>query len=127
MNSSLRFSVEGEILKIQLEGSYTMDSFIDLVGKAFQSPDTPEKVAILIDRRHSSVETTSSQDLLRGLEDLFAWKRRTLCLAYVTLSDYYFDFMQRASSYAKFNNFPPVEPFRDIEQAENWIRKQTGD
>jgi hypothetical protein len=127
VNTFLGFSVEGKILEIQLKGTYTMESFIDLIGKAFNSSDTPEKVAILIDRRHSCAETTSAQNLQRGLEYLLSWQSRILCMGYVTLSDFYFDFVQQVSTFVKFNNCPPVKPFRDIEQAKNWIRKQTGD
>jgi hypothetical protein len=122
VNNSVRFSVKGKILQVRLEGFYTMQDFIELLHKAFQSPDTPEKVAVLIDRRYSCVNTSSEQDLQSCLDTILSYHERVLCLAYVASSDFFLDFVREASMFAKYNNLPRAETFRRINEAEQWIR-----
>jgi hypothetical protein len=122
VNNPVRFSLKGKILKVRLEGFYTMQDFVELLHKAFESPDTPEKVAVLVDRRHSCVNTANEEDLQSVFETIFSYHERVLCLAYVASSDFFLDFVQEASKFAKYNNLPRAETFRRINEAEHWIR-----
>lgn len=121
----MRYFVTGKTLTFQLEGTYAIGEFLALVESAFRSPETPETVAVLIDRTRSQVTTIGRQDVQKVLEYLFSWQERILCLAYVTHSDFYYDLMRKVASMADFNAAPPVEPFRDVEEAKVWIRQQT--
>ena len=121
----MRYFVTGKTLTFQLEGTYAIGEFLALVESAFRSPETPETVAVLIDRTRSQVTTIGRQDVQKVLEYLFSWQERILCLAYVTHSDFYYDLMRKVASMADFNAAPPVEPFRDVEAAKAWIRQQT--
>jgi hypothetical protein len=124
VSDSLGFSIDGRLLKLRLEGRYSMADFIELVNRALEWPGLPQKVALMIDRRGSAVTVNSPEELQQGLEALFAWKQKILCMAYVTLSEFHFEFMQKASRFSAFNAGPPVRPFRDIEEAERWLREQ---
>jgi hypothetical protein len=121
----MRYFVTGKTLTFQLEGTYAIGEFLALVESVFRSPETPETVAVLIDRTRSQVTTIGRQDVQKVLEYLFSWQERILCLAYVTHSDFYYDLMRKVASMADFNAAPPVEPFRDVDAATAWIRQQT--
>jgi hypothetical protein len=125
VDESIRYGVDGNVLRIRLAGTYTIEDFLRQVDEALQAHGTPEKVALIIDRRRSHVDSNTPQELQRALEALFVWQKRMLCVAYVSSSDFYFDFIEDASRFAAFNNGPPVKPFRDIESAEDWVRRQT--
>jgi hypothetical protein len=123
VNNTVGFCLKGKILEVRLDGLYTMQIFIELLHKAFRSPDTPEKVAVIIDRRYSCVNTSSEQDLQSCLETILSYHERVLCLAYVASSDFFINFVQEASKFAKYNNLPKAETFRRIDDAEHWIRQ----
>jgi hypothetical protein len=117
--------VTGKTLTFQLEGTYTIGEFLALVESAFRSPETPQKIAVLVDRTRSQATTIGPQDVRRVLEYMLSWQDRILCLAYATHSDFHYDLMRKVASMAEFNAAPPVEPFRDIDAANAWIRQQT--
>jgi hypothetical protein len=120
----MRHFVTGKTLTFQLEGTYTIGEFLALVESAFRSPETPQKIAVLVDRMRSQVATIGRQDVQKVLEYLFSWQERILCLAYVTHSDFHYQLMRKVAAMAEFNAAPPVEPFRDVEAARAWIRQQ---
>jgi hypothetical protein len=121
----MRYFVTGGTLTFQLEGTYTIGEFLALVESAFRSPETPQTVAVLIDRTRSQATAIGPQDVRKALEYLLSWQDRILCLAYATHSDFYYDLMRKVASMAEFNAAPRVEPFRDVDEAKDWIRKQT--
>ena len=121
----MRYFVTGKTLTFQLEGTYTIGEFLALVESAFRSPETPRKVAVLVDRTRSQATAIGPQDVRKALEYLLSWQDRILCLAYVTHSDFHYELMRKVAAMAEFNAAPPVEPFRDVEAAKAWIRQQT--
>ncbi len=116
MTGKLNYFVDGQVLKIQTEGDYTVE-------EALNSPATPEKIAIIIDSSHANINRTK-EDFNRIIESFVAHADRITCFAYVTLSDNLFEIVQQAASFAEFSELGSVKPFRDIESTENWIEKQ---
>ena len=118
----LSYRIDGPILRVHLEGDYTMEEFLGLFEKAFNDPLAPERVAILMDGRFVAVER-SSRDIEQITDKFEKWNKRIICEAVIVSSDYMFGVLRQASSYAEFGG-RKLRPFRDPEAAREWIMKQ---
>ena len=123
MNGKINYFVDGQVLKVRLEGNFTADELLELINRAFESPDMPEKVAVLIDACCSSVDI-DQEDYQRIIDTFFSLADRIICFACITLSDKITDIIQQAAIYAEYNALGGVKPFPDKESAEKWIDEQ---
>lgn len=123
MSDKLEYLVQGQVLEVVLNADHTVNDFIDLFRNAFDSETTPARVAVLIDGSQTNIERTD-EEYQRATESLVAYADRIICLAYVTLSDTLFGIIEKAASYAEYNEWGTVRPFRDAQSAKNWIETQ---
>jgi len=123
MSGKPDYLVDGQVLKVRLAGDYTAAEFLEIIKRAFETPEMPEKVALLIDGSHTNVERTQGE-YQRIIEAFVALADRIICFAYVTLSAKLLDIIQQAASYAEYNSLGGVKPFPDKESAEKWIKDQ---
>ena len=123
MHWKTNYFVDGQVLKVRLEGYFTADEFLELINRAFESPDMPEKVAVLIDACCSNVDL-DQEDYQRIIDTFFSLADRILCFSCITLSDKITDIIQQAAIYAEYNALGSVKPFPDKESAEKWIDEQ---
>ena len=122
MTGKVGYRVKGQILTVKTEGIYEVGEFIDTIRAAFNSHLNSSTVAMIIDVRDSN-NIRTEEDYQKIMDCLVVQADRIACLACVTLSDKIFEIIQKAASYAEYNDWGYVKPFKDIDSAQNWIER----
>ena len=123
MAGKLSYTVEGQLVRVQTGGDFTVDAFLDIIQEALNSPKASENISILLDSRKATT-TRTDEDIQRIMDYLVSHVVRIQSFAYVTLSKRLFEAVQKANKYAEYNKWGNVGAFMDIESALIWINER---
>jgi hypothetical protein len=119
----VNYSIDGRLLKLELDGQYEPDDVIKSFVSAMGDPKVPDPVSLLVDVRRSETLATREVEQIRRIAEYIGpyAKRVGGRVAVVAASDIHFGLSRLGSVYAEGVGVE-TEVFRDFESAVAWLQ-----
>lgn len=118
----VRYEFSGNLFRVNLEDTYTIDEMMNSFMEALNDPLFPENARFLMDVRKSSVLAERTYQDIRTVANLFAEHSARVggCCAIVADQKVHYGLSRMGATLAEFKG-ARVEVFKDISEAILWL------
>lgn len=118
----VRYTFSGNLFRVNLEDTYTIDEMMSAFKDALEDPLFPENARFLLDVRQSSVLEERSYQDIRTVAYFFAEHSDRVggCCAIVANKNVHYGLSRMGATFAEFKG-ARVEVFKDISEAIIWL------
>jgi hypothetical protein len=118
----VRYTFSGNLFRVNLEDTYTLDEMMNTFMDALNDPLFPENARFLLDVRQSSVLSERTYQDIRSVANFFAKQSDRVggCCAIVADQKVHYGLSRMGATLAEIKG-ARVEVFKDISEAILWL------